>query len=101
MPNPRILIVDDNDDHRLILRYQLARIQACEIQEAVDGQQALAAIAATPPDLIFMNLGLPVLDGWEGVRYSLAALCGLCALFSLVIIVEFFVLRRKLPPGSY
>ena len=65
---PRILIVDDNLDHRLILTHQLARIGTFEITEAVDGQQALAVIATTPPDLIFMNLGLPVLDGWEAIR---------------------------------
>jgi len=65
---PRILIVDDNTDHRLILIAQLARMQPFEIREADDGQQALADITAAPPDLIFMNLGLPVLDGWEAIR---------------------------------
>lgn len=65
---PRILIVDDNDDHRLILTYQLAKIQPFEIRETADGQQALTDIATAPPDLIFMNLGLPVLDGWEAIR---------------------------------
>ena len=69
MPNiPRILIVDDNIDHRLILIYQLARIGTFAIGEAADGQQALAVIATDPPDLIFMNLGLPLLDGWEAIR---------------------------------
>ena len=67
-PRPRILIVDDNADHRLILTYQLARIVPFEIHEAGDGQQALVVIATTPPDLIFMNLGLPLLDGWECIR---------------------------------
>jgi CheY-like chemotaxis protein len=67
-PLPRVLIVDDNADHRLILIYQLARIGPFEIHEAGDGQQALVVIAATPPDLIFMNLGLPLLDGWESIR---------------------------------
>ena len=67
-PLPRILIVDDNTDHRLILIYQLARIAPFEIHEAGDGQQALVVIAATPPDLIFMNLGLPLLDGWESIH---------------------------------
>jgi two-component system, cell cycle response regulator DivK len=65
---PRILIVDDNTDYRLILTYQLARIGPFEIRVAADGQEALAVVAATPLDLIFMNLGLPVLDGWEAVR---------------------------------
>ena len=65
---PRILIVDDNLDHRLILTYQLARMGTFAIDEAGDGQQALASIAVSPPDLIFMNLGLPILDGWEAIR---------------------------------
>jgi CheY-like chemotaxis protein len=69
MPNiPRILIVDDNPDHRLILTYQLARIGTFDIREAGDGQQALVLIATALPDLIFMNLGLPLLDGWEAIR---------------------------------
>jgi len=67
-PLPRILIVDDNRDHRLILTYQLARIGTFEIRQADDGQQGLVALAAAPPDLIFMNLGLPTLDGWEAIR---------------------------------
>ena len=65
---PRILIVDDNPDHRLILTYQLARIGTFEIHEAGDGQQALGVLATASPDLIFMNLGLPLLDGWEVIR---------------------------------
>ena len=69
MPNiPRILIVDDNSDHRLILTYQLARIGTFDIREAGDGQQALVVITTEPPNLIFMNLGLPLLDGWEAIR---------------------------------
>ena len=63
-PLSRILIVDDNADHRLILTYQLARIGPFEIHETGDGQQALVVIATTPPDLIFMNLGLPLLRRW-------------------------------------
>ena len=69
MPNlPCILIVDDNADHRLILAYQLTKIGTFEIREVGDGQQALAIIPTAVPDLIFMNLGLPQLDGWEAIR---------------------------------
>ena len=67
-PIPRILIVDDHPDHRRILTYQLGKIGPLDIREAVDGRQALGALATTAPDLIFMNLGLPVLDGWEAIR---------------------------------
>jgi CheY-like chemotaxis protein len=65
---PRILIVDDEADHRLILTYQLAKIGPFKIREAEDGRQALAVIAAALPDLIFMNLRLPILNGWETIR---------------------------------
>ena len=68
LPIPRILIVDDHPDHRRILTYQLAKIGTFDIREAGDGWQALAALATGAPDLIFMNLGLPVLDGWEAIR---------------------------------
>src|SRR5690349_6073422 len=69
MPNlPQILIVDDNEDHRIILTYQLGKIGAFQLREAGDGQQALAIITTDPSDLIFMNLGLPILDGWEAIR---------------------------------
>jgi CheY-like chemotaxis protein len=67
-PLPRILIVDDHPDHRLILTYQLGKIGTFDIREAVDGRQVLTVLAAVAPDLIFMNLGLPVLDGWEAIR---------------------------------
>jgi two-component system cell cycle response regulator DivK len=65
---PQILIVDDNHDHRLILAHQLTKLGAFVIHEAPDGHQALTIVATQPPDLIFMNLGLPVLDGWETTR---------------------------------
>jgi CheY-like chemotaxis protein len=69
MPHiPRILIVDDNLDHRVILTHQLGKIGTFAIREAGDGQQALAVIASVLPDLIFMNLRLPILDGWETIR---------------------------------
>jgi CheY-like chemotaxis protein len=65
LPIPRILIVDDYPDHRLILAYQLAKIGPLDIREAGDGRQALAVLATAAPDLICMNLGLPLLDGWR------------------------------------
>ena len=78
LPIPRILIVDDHPDHRRILTYHLARIGPLDIREAGDGRQALVALATAAPDLIFMNLGLPVLDGWEAIRHirALAAPLG-------------------------
>ena len=78
LPIPRILIVDDHPDHRRILTYQLGKIGTFDIREAGDGRQALVGLAVVAPDLIFMNLGLPLLDGWEAIRHirALAAPLG-------------------------
>lgn len=65
----RILIVDDLEDNRHILMYRLHRMGAFEIREASHGQQVLDLLAQEPsPDLIFMDLRMPVLDGWETIR---------------------------------
>jgi two-component system cell cycle response regulator DivK len=64
----RILIVDDLDDHRVILRYYLRTLAPFEILEAANGQQALALVSREPLDLVIMNLGMPLLDGWEATR---------------------------------
>src|SRR5262245_41911356 len=75
---PRILIVDDHPDHRLILTYQLGKLGTFDFREAGDGRQALVALTTAAPDLICMNLGLPLLDGWEVIRHirALAAPLG-------------------------
>jgi CheY-like chemotaxis protein len=68
MPHKRILLVEDNEDHRIILIYQLQGIGPFTFREATNGQDALAIVARESLDLIIMNLGLPVLDGWEATR---------------------------------
>ena len=65
----RLLIVDDDADIRLLLRYELAA-EGHEILEAADGQQALTVIEAENPDLVLLDIMMPVLDGW-GVLDSL------------------------------
>jgi two-component system cell cycle response regulator DivK len=64
----RILIVDNLEDHRILLRLQLCKIAPFEILEATNGQEALQMVAQEGPDLVFLDLGLPVLDGWEAAR---------------------------------
>jgi CheY-like chemotaxis protein len=64
----RILIVEDHEDLRFILATQLQRLGPFTILEATNGQEALALLAQEAVDLIFMNLQLPVLDGWETTR---------------------------------
>ncbi len=64
----KILVVEDNEDNRHILVYRLRKIGDFDIREAADGQEALGLIAQDPPDLMFLDLKLPVLDGWETAR---------------------------------
>ena len=64
----RVLIVEDNDDNRKILVYRLRRIGDIEIEEASNGLEALHAVATRPPDLVIMDVHMPVMDGLEAVR---------------------------------
>jgi CheY-like chemotaxis protein len=69
MTGKRILVVEDNLDNRRILVYRLKRIGEFEISEASNGEEALAIVKQPPPpDLIFMDLKMPVMDGWEATR---------------------------------
>jgi DNA-binding response OmpR family regulator len=62
-----ILVVDDDPDIRLLLRLELSA-EGHHISEAGDGRQALAAIAADPPDLVLLDIMMPEVDGWEVLR---------------------------------
>lgn len=64
----RILVVEDNEDNRRILLYRLKKIGEFEILEAANGEEAVAVVEASAPDLIFMDLKMPVMDGWEATR---------------------------------
>ncbi|MGE0821035.1 MAG: response regulator [Candidatus Binatia bacterium] len=68
MSRKKILVVEDNEDNRHILVYRLRKIGNFDIREAQNGEEALALIAKDPPDLLFLDLKLPVLDGWETAR---------------------------------
>ena len=63
----RILVVEDQPDNRQIIRDMLAPTDY-EISEAEDGEQALAAIAKQRPDLILMDIQLPIIDGYTATR---------------------------------
>jgi len=63
----KILIVEDNEMNLEMLSRRLAR-RGYEIVTAVDGEQAVALAQSEMPDLILMDLSLPVLDGWEATR---------------------------------
>jgi DNA-binding response OmpR family regulator len=63
----RILIVDDDADIRLLLRLALGA-EGHDIVEAEDGQVALKVVDVDPPDLVLLDLMMPVVDGWEVLR---------------------------------
>ena len=63
--NKRILVVEDQPDNRQIIRDMLA---STDITEAENGEQALTAIAKQRPDLILMDIQLPIMDGYEATR---------------------------------
>jgi two-component system, cell cycle response regulator DivK len=62
-----ILVVEDEEDSRKILR-DLLSTAAYEMTEAENGEQALAAVAEHRPDLILINIQMPVLDAYEATR---------------------------------
>ncbi|MGC2080068.1 MAG: response regulator [Xanthobacteraceae bacterium] len=69
----RILVVEDQADTRQIIRDMLASTDY-EITEAENGEQALAAIAKQRPDLILMDIQLPIVDGYTATLKSDPAL---------------------------
>ena len=64
---PKILLVEDNEMNRDMLSRRLIR-SGYEIILAVDGAQGVAMAASAAPDLVLMDMSLPVLDGWEATR---------------------------------
>jgi two-component system, cell cycle response regulator DivK len=64
---PRILIVEDNEMNRDMLSRRLER-KGYSISMAVDGGAGVEKAAIDVPDLILMDMSLPVLDGWEATR---------------------------------
>lgn len=67
MSKARILIVEDNEDN-MILVCDVLSSRGYSILKAVDGQQGLDMARVERPDLIIMDLSLPLLDGWAAVR---------------------------------
>jgi CheY-like chemotaxis protein len=63
----KILYVEDNEDNIYMLRSRLTRA-GFTVVIATDGEQGVAVAASEKPDLVLMDLSLPVLDGWEATR---------------------------------
>jgi CheY-like chemotaxis protein len=66
-PMPKVLLVEDNEMNRDMLSRRLSR-RGFEVVFAVDGQQGLDLAHSEKPDIILMDMSLPVMDGWEATR---------------------------------
>ena len=64
-----ILIVEDNELNRDMLSRRLER-RGFEVSIAVDGQEGLDMIKSKRPDLVLMDMDLPIIDGWEATRQA-------------------------------
>ncbi|HVK01958.1 MAG TPA: response regulator [Armatimonadaceae bacterium] len=63
----KILLVEDNETNRDMLSRRLLR-RGYEVVLALDGESGLSLAGSEAPDLILMDMSLPVLDGWEATR---------------------------------
>jgi CheY-like chemotaxis protein len=69
---PKILVVEDNELNRDMLSRRLER-RGYQVIVAVDGQEGVAMARSEAPDLVLMDMSLPVMDGWESTRQLKAA----------------------------
>lgn len=63
----RVLIAEDNPVNRELLR-ELLEVRDCSVSEACNGQEALQMIEESMPDILLLDLGMPVLDGFGTIR---------------------------------
>ncbi|MFQ6026152.1 MAG: response regulator [Dehalococcoidia bacterium] len=63
----RLLLVEDNEMNRDMLSRRLQR-RGYEVIMAVDGEEGIKMARSESPDLILMDMSLPILDGWEATR---------------------------------
>ena len=64
---PLVLIVEDESDLRHLYAQQLI-LSGFDVLEAGNGQDAIDAVSSRSPDVVVMDLSLPVIDGWEATR---------------------------------
>ncbi len=64
----KILLIEDNEMNRDMLSRRLAR-RGYEVAIAIDGRQGVDMAASDKPDLILMDMSLPVMDGWDATRH--------------------------------
>ena len=63
----RILIVEDNEMNRDMLSRRLKR-KGYDIEVAIDGQQGVDMATASMPDIVLMDMSLPIMDGWAATK---------------------------------
>jgi two-component system cell cycle response regulator DivK len=63
----RVLLVEDNPENRDMLSRRLVR-RGYQVTFAMDGVEAISRTQAERPDIVLMDLSLPVMDGWEATR---------------------------------
>ena len=64
----KILCVEDNDDNIYMLKMRFEMLEGVELVTAEDGAAGCAMAGSEMPDVILMDLDLPVIDGWEATR---------------------------------
>ena len=64
---PKVLLVEDNEMNRDMLSRRLIR-RGFDVIFAIDGQQGVDLAKSNKPDIILMDMSLPVIDGWEATR---------------------------------
>src|SRR5262249_62164487 len=65
----KVLYVEDNEDDVYMLKMRLELLDGFEVLTAQNGQKGCEMAAAERPDIIIMDLEMPVLDGWEATRW--------------------------------
>jgi len=68
MEGKKILVVEDNEDTREILLYRLQSMGDYQVMLASNGREALEMATKSRPDLVIMDLKMPVMDGWEATK---------------------------------
>src|SRR6266566_458659 len=64
----KVLYIEDNDDDVYMLKMRLELLGNFEVLTAADGEKGCAVAAAEQPDIILMDVEMPVVDGWEAAR---------------------------------
>jgi two-component system, cell cycle response regulator DivK len=64
----KVLYVEDNDDNVFMLKMRLELLGEFEVLTAEDGEKGCAMAVSDRPDIILMDLEMPVMDGWEATR---------------------------------